>query len=61
MIKLFCFTAAILKEGGFTLDDLFDSMCIKLGKYLQEAGLVSKSITDIPGLAKVLHLKLIIL
>lgn len=31
----------ILNPGGMTLDDLFDTMCLKLGKYLQEAHLIS--------------------
>uniref|UniRef100_D3TND4 Xaa-pro aminopeptidase n=1 Tax=Glossina morsitans morsitans TaxID=37546 RepID=D3TND4_GLOMM len=42
----------MLKEGGQTLDELFDTMCIKLGKYLQEAGIVSKSIDDLIGLGR---------
>ncbi|KAL1392899.1 hypothetical protein pipiens_012133 [Culex pipiens pipiens] len=29
--------------GGETLDQLFDTMCLKLGKYLQEVGLIPKS------------------
>ncbi|XP_053949572.1 xaa-Pro aminopeptidase 3 [Anastrepha ludens] len=38
--------ATLLKPGGETLDNLFDTMCIKLGKYLQEAGIVPKNIVD---------------
>lgn len=30
--------------GGETLDQLFDTMCLRLGKYLQEVGLVSKKL-----------------
>lgn len=30
----------ILNTGGYTLDELFDTMCMRLGKYLQEAGLI---------------------
>lgn len=32
----------LLNAGGVTLDELFDTMCVKLGKYLQVAGLISK-------------------
>lgn len=32
----------LLNPGGITLDELFDTMCMKLGKYLQVAGLISK-------------------
>lgn len=32
-----------MKEGGQTLDILFDTMCLLLGKYLQEIGLIDKS------------------
>uniref|UniRef100_A0A1A9WA68 Aminopeptidase P N-terminal domain-containing protein n=1 Tax=Glossina brevipalpis TaxID=37001 RepID=A0A1A9WA68_9MUSC len=42
----------MLKEGGRTLDQLFDMMCIKLGKYLQEVGIVSKSIDDVISLGR---------
>ncbi|XP_036318528.1 xaa-Pro aminopeptidase 3 isoform X2 [Rhagoletis pomonella] len=38
--------ATLLKPGGETLDQLFDTMCVKLGKYLQEVGLVPKDIVD---------------
>ncbi|KAH8325789.1 hypothetical protein KR067_008172 [Drosophila pandora] len=41
----------IMGPGGETLDQLFESTCFKLGKYLQEIGLVSKSITDLKELA----------
>lgn len=34
------------KEGGRTLDALFDSMCLRLGKYLQEVGLVKRNLSD---------------
>lgn len=30
----------ILNVGGYTLDELFDTMCVRLGKYLQEASLI---------------------
>lgn len=33
------------QTGAQTLDDLFDTMCYKLGVYLQEAGLVNKSLS----------------
>ncbi|KAH8273764.1 hypothetical protein KR026_007615 [Drosophila bipectinata] len=42
----------IMGPGGETLDDLFESTCFKLGKYLQEIGLVSKSVTDVKDLAQ---------
>ncbi|XP_061389967.1 xaa-Pro aminopeptidase 3 [Musca vetustissima] len=42
----------LLNEGGQTLDHLFDTMCLRLGKYLQEIGLVSKHITDVVGLTR---------
>uniref|UniRef100_A0A1I8Q9X7 Aminopeptidase P N-terminal domain-containing protein n=2 Tax=Stomoxys calcitrans TaxID=35570 RepID=A0A1I8Q9X7_STOCA len=42
----------LLNEGGHTLDHLFDSMCMALGKYLQEIGLVPKHITDVIGLTR---------
>lgn len=32
---------------GQTLDQLFETMCLLLGKYLQEVGLISKSITGV--------------
>lgn len=34
----------LLKEGGLTLDSLFDTMCLRLGLYLQEIGLVQKGL-----------------
>ncbi|XP_073828850.1 xaa-Pro aminopeptidase 3 [Musca autumnalis] len=42
----------LLNEGGQTLDHLFDTMCLRLGKYLQEIGLVPKHITDVVGLTR---------
>ncbi|XP_055681237.1 xaa-Pro aminopeptidase 3 [Lutzomyia longipalpis] len=39
--------ATLLNDGGTCLDDLFDTMCVKLGKYLQEVGLVSKSLSGV--------------
>ncbi|XP_037828800.1 xaa-Pro aminopeptidase 3 isoform X1 [Lucilia sericata] len=42
----------LLREGGETLDHLFDTMCLKLGKYLQEIGLVPNDINDIVGLTR---------
>lgn len=41
------FSDTLLKDGGQTLNALFDTMCIKLGRYLQEIGLVSKSANGI--------------
>lgn len=35
----------VLNEGGYTLDELFDTMCTRLGKYLQEANLIPKEKT----------------
>jgi Xaa-Pro aminopeptidase len=32
----------LLNAGGTTLDELFDTMCLLLGKYLQEVNLISK-------------------
>lgn len=32
----------LLNAGGSTLDELFDTMCLRLGKYLQEAHLIAK-------------------
>lgn len=50
-----CFeTDTLLTEGGRTLDDLFDTMCMKLGKYLQEIGLIPKNLKTL-DLAKVRH------
>lgn len=47
----------LLKPGGETLDELFDTMCIKLGKYLQEVGIVPKDIADDNGYARVSDLR----
>lgn len=33
--------------GGETLDQLFDTMCLKLGKYLQEVGLIPKAVQGV--------------
>lgn len=33
---------ALLNPGGLTLDDLFDTMCLLLGKYLQEVHLIPR-------------------
>ncbi|XP_017042019.1 xaa-Pro aminopeptidase 3 [Drosophila ficusphila] len=43
--------ATVMKPGGETLDQLFETTCYKLGKYLQEIGLVSKSVSDYKELA----------
>lgn len=32
----------LLNPGGLTLDELFDTMCLKLGKYLQEVHLIPR-------------------
>lgn len=32
----------LLNPGGLTLDELFDTMCLQLGKYLQEAYLIPR-------------------
>lgn len=37
----------LLCHGGKTLNELFDTMCLKLGLYLQEVGLISKSVSDL--------------
>ena len=42
----------MLKDGGKTLDELFDTMCLKLGIYLQEIGIIPKELAHI-DLAKV--------
>lgn len=34
----------LLKDGGLSLDSLFDTMCLRLGIYLQEIGLVRKGL-----------------
>uniref|UniRef100_A0A1B0DC12 Aminopeptidase P N-terminal domain-containing protein n=1 Tax=Phlebotomus papatasi TaxID=29031 RepID=A0A1B0DC12_PHLPP len=39
--------ATLLNSGGTCLDDLFDTMCVKLGMYLQEVGLVNKSLSGV--------------
>lgn len=41
----------LLKDGGLTLDSLFDTMCLRLGKYLQEIGLIQKGLVGM-ALAK---------
>ncbi|XP_017963761.1 xaa-Pro aminopeptidase 3 [Drosophila navojoa] len=41
----------IMQPGGETLDQLFETACYKLGKYLQEIGLVPKNLTDHKELA----------
>ncbi|EDX02051.1 xaa-Pro aminopeptidase 3 [Drosophila yakuba] len=41
----------VMKPGGETLDQLFETTCYKLGKYLQEIGLVGKSVSDYKELA----------
>lgn len=38
---------AMLKDGGRTLDDLFDTMCLRLGQLLQEAGLLKRTLAGI--------------
>lgn len=53
IIIIIFFLGTLLNEGGQTLDQLFDTMCFKLGKYLQEIGLVPKSINDVVGLTRV--------
>jgi Xaa-Pro aminopeptidase len=35
----------LLNPGGTTLDELFDTMCLKLGRYLQEAHLIPREKT----------------
>ncbi|XP_058444642.1 xaa-Pro aminopeptidase 3 [Malaya genurostris] len=35
---------SLQQEGGETLDQLFDTMCLKIGKYLQEIGLIPKNV-----------------
>ncbi|XP_017129943.1 xaa-Pro aminopeptidase 3 [Drosophila elegans] len=42
---------AVMKPGGETLDQLFETTCYKLGKYLQEIGLVAKSVSEYKELA----------
>ncbi|XP_059617240.1 xaa-Pro aminopeptidase 3 [Phlebotomus argentipes] len=39
--------ATLLNSGGTCLDDLFDTMCVKLGMYLQEVGLISKNLSGV--------------
>ncbi|EDV99998.1 xaa-Pro aminopeptidase 3 [Drosophila grimshawi] len=41
----------IMQPGGETLDQLFETTCFKLGKYLQEIGLVGKHVSGIKELA----------
>lgn len=41
----------IMQTGGETLDQMFETTCFKLGKYLQEIGLVSKHLSDYKDLA----------
>ncbi|KAH8270728.1 hypothetical protein KR044_012691 [Drosophila immigrans] len=41
----------LLQPGGESLDQLFESTCFKLGKYLQEIGLVPKHLSDYKELA----------
>ncbi|KAH8396246.1 hypothetical protein KR222_006089 [Zaprionus bogoriensis] len=43
--------ALILQPGGETLDQLFETTCFKLGKYLQEIGLVPKHLSEYKELA----------
>lgn len=43
----------LLKEGGRNLDELFDSTCIRLAKYLREVGLVPSHIDDVINLTRV--------
>lgn len=50
---IFCLEQ-LMKEGGQTLDHLFETMCLLLGKYLQEIGLVPKHISDVVGLTRVI-------
>lgn len=37
----------MLGDGGQTLDALFDTMCLRLGQLLQEAGLIKRTLTGI--------------
>lgn len=39
-----CTVDVLLKDGGLTLNSLFDTMCLRLRIYLQEIGLVQKSL-----------------
>ncbi|KAJ6637107.1 Xaa-Pro aminopeptidase 3 [Pseudolycoriella hygida] len=43
-LKSQMFLDTLLREGGFTLDSLFDTMCLQLGSYLQEIGLIQKGL-----------------
>lgn len=43
----------LLKEGGRTLDELFDTTCVRLAKYLREIGLVPSHIDDMINLTRV--------
>lgn len=38
---------AVESVEDVTLDQLFDLMCFRLGKYLQEIGLINKSLSDL--------------
>lgn len=49
----------LTKNGGQTLDGLFDTMCYKLGTLLQEVGLVDKSISGLE-LARVREARFIV-
>lgn len=42
----------LLREGGETLDKLFETMCLRLGKYLKEVGLIPGHITNDQALAR---------
>ncbi|XP_055840539.1 xaa-Pro aminopeptidase 3 [Episyrphus balteatus] len=42
----------LLREGGDTLDTLFETMCIRLGKYLKEVGLIPAHITNDQAIAR---------
>jgi Xaa-Pro aminopeptidase len=37
----------MFKEGGRTLDELFDTMCLRLGKYLQEVNLIPRHLSGV--------------
>lgn len=43
----------LMKEGGRSLDELFDSACIRLAKYMREVGLVPSHIDDVINLTRV--------
>ncbi|XP_030378754.1 xaa-Pro aminopeptidase 3 [Scaptodrosophila lebanonensis] len=44
--------ALVMQTGGETLDQLFETTCYKLGKYLQEIGLIAKDVTDYKELTR---------